>query len=68
MNEDASPRAGPSAVLRAPFQAPAVDRSPTAPARADADTPGVEANWTVPWHLIGPQSKGGIMPWYAGPV
>ncbi|MEU7600466.1 hypothetical protein [Streptomyces sp. NPDC041003] len=60
MNEDYSPRAGPSAVLRTPFQAPAVDRSPTAPARADADPLGAEANRMIPWHLLGPQSKGGM--------
>ncbi|MFD7258448.1 hypothetical protein [Streptomyces sp. NPDC059874] len=52
MNEDFSPRAGPSAVLlQTPFQVPAVDRCPTAPARADADSSGAEANWQMPWKL-----------------
>ncbi|MFJ9646461.1 hypothetical protein ACWEPM_11835 [Streptomyces sp. NPDC004244] len=53
MNEDFSPRAGPAAVLRAPFQSPAVDRSPIAPARADADSPGAEANFALPWDRFG---------------
>ncbi|MFF5447277.1 hypothetical protein [Streptomyces sp. NPDC012888] len=59
MNDERSPRAGPSAVLRTPFQAPGVDRSLAAPARADTDAAGAEANLAIPWHLLGPQSKGG---------
>ncbi|MEW2417471.1 hypothetical protein AB0953_27625 [Streptomyces sp. NPDC046866] len=59
MNKDSSPRASPSALLQVPLQAPAVDRSPTAPARADSDATGAEAN-LIPWHLIGPYSKGGM--------
>ncbi|MFF3677392.1 hypothetical protein ACFYYS_25860 [Streptomyces sp. NPDC002120] len=61
MNKDSSPRAGPSALLQAPFQAPAVDRSPTTPVRADADadSTGAEAN-LIPWDLYRPYSKGGM--------
>ncbi|MFE2142178.1 hypothetical protein ACFXA3_10565 [Streptomyces sp. NPDC059456] len=62
-HQDFSPRAAPSAVLRTPFQAPAVDRTPAAPARVDADSPGAEANWNVDWDRIGPRAMG-IAPWY----
>ncbi|MEY2273845.1 hypothetical protein [Streptomyces sp. BF23-19] len=59
MNKNPPPRAGPSPAPQAPFQAPAVDRSPTAPAHVDTDTAGAEAN-AIPWHLIHPRSKGGM--------
>ncbi|MFB6616863.1 hypothetical protein ACIGFK_17105 [Streptomyces sp. NPDC085524] len=59
MNKDPSPPADVSALLQAPFQVPAVDRSTTAPARADAAVTGAEAN-LFPWHLIQPYSKGGM--------
>ncbi|MFF5447276.1 hypothetical protein [Streptomyces sp. NPDC012888] len=45
MNKDFTPRAAPSAVLRTPFQAPAVDRTPAAPRAASTDSGGVEADW-----------------------
>jgi hypothetical protein len=50
MNEDFSQRAAPSAVLRTPFQAPAVDRTTTAPKAAGIDNGGVEADfaWLLP--------------------
>ncbi|MFD9466580.1 hypothetical protein [Streptomyces sp. NPDC060027] len=51
MNEDFSPRAAPSAVLRTPFQAPAVDRTPAAHQSAGTEnTGGAEANfaWLLP--------------------
>ncbi|GHE73468.1 hypothetical protein GCM10017778_68390 [Streptomyces vinaceus] len=53
MNEDFSPRTAPSAVLRTPFQAPAVDRTPAAPVRADASSPGAQANFALPWDPFG---------------
>ncbi|MGW2580969.1 hypothetical protein ACWCYZ_06455 [Streptomyces virginiae] len=59
MYKDSRPRAGPSAIPQAPFQAPAVDRSPTAPARVDVDAAGAEAN-AIPWHLIHSRSKDGM--------
>ncbi|MFE6839739.1 hypothetical protein ACFVFI_33565 [Streptomyces sp. NPDC057705] len=50
MNEDFTPRAAPSAVLRTPFQAPAVDRTPAAPRAAGTESGGVEADfaWLLP--------------------
>ncbi|MFI5672535.1 hypothetical protein [Streptomyces sp. NPDC051704] len=62
MNQDFSPRAGPPAVLQTPFQAPAVDRSLTAPARADTDAPGAEANWDFGLDRFGRRPTG-IVPW-----
>ncbi|WP_327281401.1 MULTISPECIES: hypothetical protein [unclassified Streptomyces] len=63
MNREIRQSAASSATPRTPFQAPAVDRSPTAPARAAADTPGAEANWEVPWTLIGHGAKGMLDAW-----
>ncbi|MFJ3914171.1 hypothetical protein [Streptomyces vinaceus] len=50
MNEELSPRTAPSAVLRTPFQAPAVDRTPAAPRAAGTENGGVEADfaWLLP--------------------
>ncbi len=50
-----------TAVARPPLQTPAVDRSPSAPARAGAQ--GAEANWEVPWKLIGHGAKGVLDAW-----
>ncbi|MFI5672534.1 hypothetical protein [Streptomyces sp. NPDC051704] len=49
MNQDFSPRAAPSAALQTPFQAPAVDRTTTAPRAAGTES-GVEADfaWLLP--------------------
>ncbi|MFF5447278.1 hypothetical protein [Streptomyces sp. NPDC012888] len=62
MNSEIPHRATQSATPRTPFQAPAVDRSPAAPARA-ADAAGAEANWSVPWTLIGHGAKGMLDAW-----
>ncbi|MFB6616862.1 hypothetical protein ACIGFK_17100 [Streptomyces sp. NPDC085524] len=51
MYEELTQRAAPSAVLRTPFQAPAVDRTPTAPKAAGTENgAGVEADfaWLLP--------------------
>ncbi|MDQ1041832.1 hypothetical protein [Streptomyces sp. V4I2] len=51
MNQDYSPPAAPSAVLRTPFQAPAVDRTaPVAKAAGTENGGGVEADfaWLLP--------------------
>ncbi|MDQ1041831.1 hypothetical protein [Streptomyces sp. V4I2] len=55
-----------SATLRTPFQAPAIDRSPLPPARTDANAPGAEANWEMPWKLIGHGAKGVLDAWLSG--
>ncbi|MFD9722574.1 hypothetical protein [Streptomyces sp. NPDC059072] len=65
MNREIPQSAASSATPRTPFQAPAVDRSPTAPARADTGAPGVEANWEVPWTLLGQVTKGALDAWLA---
>ncbi|MEW2417472.1 hypothetical protein AB0953_27630 [Streptomyces sp. NPDC046866] len=51
MYEEFSQRAAPSAVLRTPFQSPAVDRTVAAPKAAGTENAGgVEANfaWLLP--------------------
>ena len=51
MNEDFSQRVAPAAVLRTPFQALAVDRTPAAPKAAGIENGGgVEADfaWLLP--------------------
>ncbi|MFD0167942.1 hypothetical protein ACFVJH_27945 [Streptomyces decoyicus] len=53
----------PSATPRTPFQAPAIDRNPAMPARADADASGAQANWEIPWKLIGHGAKGALDAW-----
>ncbi|MDX3539296.1 hypothetical protein PV721_34230 [Streptomyces sp. MB09-01] len=63
MNREIPQSAASSATPRTPFQAPAVDRSPTAAARAGADSPGIEANWEMPWTLIGHGAKGMLDAW-----
>lgn len=52
-----------AAAPRPPLQTPAVDRSPSAPARAGAGGQGAEANWEVPWNLIGHGAKGMLDAW-----
>ncbi|MER5811414.1 hypothetical protein ABT143_25020 [Streptomyces sp. NPDC002033] len=61
MNEDFSTRAAPSGVLQTPVQAPAVDRTPAAPARVGADSPGAEANFKIDWQRLVPRE--GVLPW-----
>ncbi|MFE2142177.1 hypothetical protein ACFXA3_10560 [Streptomyces sp. NPDC059456] len=63
MNRDIPQSAASSATPRTPFQAPAVDRTPAAPARAAADAPGAEADWDMPWTLIGHGVKGALDAW-----
>lgn len=63
MNREIPQGAASSATPRMPFQAPAVDRSPTVPSRADTDSQGVEANWDIPWKLIGHGAKGALDAW-----
>ncbi|MFD7835357.1 hypothetical protein [Streptomyces sp. NPDC059761] len=66
MNREIPQSAASSATPRTPFQAPAVDRSLTAPARAVTDAPGAEANWEMPWTLIGHGVKGALDAWLSG--
>ncbi|MGW2580970.1 hypothetical protein ACWCYZ_06460 [Streptomyces virginiae] len=63
MNSEIPHSATSSVTLRTPFQAPAIDRSRTTPAGTDAGSPGVEANWDVPWTLIGHGAKGMLDAW-----
>ncbi|MFH8698889.1 hypothetical protein [Streptomyces chartreusis] len=56
-------QSAPSVVLRVPVQGPAVDRSPATPAPLDAEPAGAEANWEMPWTLIGHGAKGVLDAW-----
>jgi hypothetical protein len=66
MNSEILQNTTSSAAPRTPFQAPAIDRSPTAPARADINSAGAEANWAMPWKLIGHGAKGALDAWLSG--
>ncbi|MFD9466579.1 hypothetical protein [Streptomyces sp. NPDC060027] len=66
MNSEIPQNTTPSVTLRTPFQAPAIDRSPTPAAHADTTAAGAEANWEVPWKLIGHGAKGVLDHWLSG--
>ncbi|MEV6352214.1 hypothetical protein [Streptomyces hydrogenans] len=57
------PDTAPTAAPRPPQQTPAVHRRPAAPARAGAGARGAEANWEMPWELIGHGAKGMLDAW-----
>jgi hypothetical protein len=66
MNSEIPQGATPSVTPRTPLQAPAIDRSPAAPAHLDAYSTGAQANWAMPWQLIGHGVKGALDAWLSG--